>query len=496
MKLKEIAEILKLDKTAGNLEKEFEGISYDTRTLERGNIFFALQGSRSSGNSFVEVAVEKGASAIVSEELIPDLDVPVLAVEDIREGMGHVAHHYFDFPSLSMICTGITGTNGKTTTSYLVDAIMKRKYGKTSVFGTLGMSWNDSVLDIGLTTPESPTIASELARLSDSGCRAVTMEVSSHGLSLGRVAGMEFDVAIFTNLSQDHLDFHGDMDSYFEAKMLLFKGLGTGIKRGKGIVNIDDPAGRRVLEIAPAERLTYSMSEQNADVRATHYELHPWGSVIEVQSDLGKTEIRLQLPGRFNIANALAGFSTGLALNANKEEIVEGLESVKSVRGRMEVVEGDGVRVVIDYAHTPQALENLLSTLGEIFTGRLITVIGCGGDRDRDKRPLMGEVAARLSDFLIITSDNPRREDPEKILDALETGVRDVGKDYTRLTDREEAIQEAIGMASEGDIVVIAGKGHEDYQIIGTERRHFDDRKVACQILGYEDMDDGKLEVK
>jgi len=306
---------------------------------------------------------------------------------------------------------------------------------------------------------------------------------------------MEFDVAIFTNLSQDHLDFHGDMESYFEAKMLLFKGLSTGIKNGKGIVNLDDPFGRRVLELAPAETLTFSMSEKSADVLATNFELQSRGSVIEVRSDLGKTELRLQLPGKFNISNALAGFSAGLALNADETEIVEGLGSVRSVRGRMEGVEGDGFRVVIDYAHTPQALENLLSTLGEIFDGRLITVIGCGGDRDMDKRPLMGEIAARLSDFLVITSDNPRREDPEKILDDLESGVKGVGKDYARLTDREAAILEAIGMAGEGDVVVIAGKGHEAYQIIGTERRHFDDRNVVCRILECGEKDGGRQEV-
>ncbi len=495
MKLKEIAEILNLDHAVGNLETEFEGISFDSRSLEPGNVFFAIKGSRSSGNSFVMDAVEKGASAIVTEDPIGDLEVPVLTVSDIREGMGHAAHHYFGYPSLSMICTGITGTNGKTTTSYLIDAVMKGKYGKTSVFGTLGMAWNGSVLNVGLTTPESPTIASELARLRDSGCRAVTMEVSSHGLSLGRVAGMEFDLAVFTNLSRDHLDFHGDMDSYLEAKMLLFRGLGTGLKRGKGIVNLDDPAGRRVLEVSPEETITYAVSSGKANVRAARCELHHWGSVIHVESDLGETEVRLRLPGRFNVANALAAFSAGLALGAREGEIVEGLESLSGVRGRMEVIEGGNARVVIDYAHTPGALENLLSTVGEIFTGRLITVLGCGGDRDRDKRPLMGEVAARRSDFLVITSDNPRSEDPEKILDDLEKGVRRAGKDFIRLADREEAIRRAIDMAGEDDVVIIAGKGHEDYQIVGTERRHFDDREVACRILGLKEKADGRTEV-
>jgi len=484
MKLREIIGLLKVIDVTGNLEAEFSGIAYDSRKLKEGDCFFAMAGSRSSGTLYSQEAVRKGAAAIITEGEVPPLPIPVIRIADIRGGMADVAHSYYGHPTLSMVCTGITGTNGKTTTSYLIDAIVKQRYQQTAVVGTLGMAWKDSRHDFGLTTPESPTIASELAQLKAEGCLAVTMEVSSHGLVLSRVRGIEFDCAVFTNLSRDHLDFHGDMESYLEAKLSLFRVLGKGKKRGKGIVNLDDPRGRRFIDICPVETVTYAIGSEKADVRAADFRLHPWGSEVTVRSPLGETHLRLQLPGKFNVSNALAAFAAGIGLNLSEAEIVRGLESIERVRGRMEIVEAGGVRVVIDYAHSPDALENLLTTLEEIYAGRIITVVGCGGDRDREKRPVMGEVAARLSHLLVITSDNPRREDPEAILDSLEGGVRRVRDDFTRITDREDAIRYAIGAAKAGDIVVIAGKGHEDYQIIGSQRYPFSDREVACRILG------------
>jgi UDP-N-acetylmuramoyl-L-alanyl-D-glutamate--2,6-diaminopimelate ligase len=310
------------------------------------------------------------------------------------------------------------------------------------------------------------------------------MEVSSHGLALGRVVGLDFDLAVFTNLSQDHLDFHGDMRSYLDAKLLLFRGLGTDKKNGVGIINADDSSAKAFIETSPADILTYAVDMDKADVRAASYQLFPWGSSVNVYSPLGESQFHLKLPGKFNISNALAGFASGIALGMSEEEIIGGIESVESVRGRMEILEGRGIRVVIDYAHTPEAVENLLTSLHEIFAGHLVTVIGCGGERDIEKRPLMGEIAARLSDRLVITSDNPRGEDPEVILNSIEEGVKRVRDDYTRLTSRREAIQYAIDHAETGDTVIIAGKGHEDYQIIGGKRHHFDDREVARNLLG------------
>jgi len=257
-----------------------------------------------------------------------------------------------------------------------------------------------------------------------------------------------------------------------------------GEKEGMSVVNLDDPRGNRFVGEAQAGGLTYSTGGEKADVQATDYHLRPHGSDMVVRSPFGRTSIRLNLPGRFNISNALASFAAGVCLNMSEGEIVRGIESVKSVRGRMQMLEKRGIRVVIDYAHTPDALENLLTTLDEIFEGRLIVVVGCGGDRDREKRPMMGEVAARLSDILILTSDNPRSEDPEAILDNIEEGARMVRSDMSRVTDREEALERAISMASSGDIVVVAGKGHEDYQIVGNERRHFDDCEVVSRLLG------------
>ncbi len=484
MKLKEIIDLLDVVSLTGDLETEFDGLSSDSRTIEAGDIFFAIEGSRTSGDRYIEDAISKGAVAIVTEVMRDIPQVPVIQVADIRNGLGLAAHHYFGNPASSMICTGITGTNGKTTTSYLVDAIMKERYGNTAVMGTLGMVSGDSRQDFGLTTPESTVIASELAVLRNEGCRAVTMEVSSHGLVLGRVAGLEFDLAVFTNLSRDHLDFHGDMESYLEAKLSLFRSLGFGKKVGKGVVNMDDAHGKFFVDVTSMETLTYGIDRKNVDVKATEYRLSPGGSDVTVRTPRGEIRFRLNLPGKFNISNALAAITSAIAMDVGDEEIIRGIESVQSVRGRMEIVEGKGIRVVIDYAHTPQALENLLTTLRDIYNGHLITVVGCGGERDVEKRPLMGEVAARLSHELIITSDNPRGEDPDVILDDLENGVRGVRNDFTRMVDRKTAIRHAIERAQRGDVVVIAGKGHEDYQIIGSKRHHFDDREVARRILG------------
>lgn len=484
MKVKEIIDLLDVVSWTGDLETEFDGLSSDSRTIEAGDVFFAIEGSRTSGDRYIDDAINKGAVAIVTEVLRDIPQIPVIQVADIRNGMGLVAHHYYGNPSRSMICTGITGTNGKTTTSYLVDAILRQRYGNTAVMGTLGMVSGDSRQDFGLTTPESTVIACELAELRRGGCRAVTMEVSSHGLVLGRVAGLEFDLAIFTNLSRDHLDFHGDMESYLEAKLSLFRSLGFGSKTAKGIVNLDDGHGRFFIDVTSMETVTFGIDREDADVKATEYRLSPGGSDIAVRTPRGELRLRLNLPGKFNISNALAAIASGIALDVGEEEIIRGLESVESVRGRMEIVEGKGIRVVIDYAHTPEALENLLSTLKDIYGGNLITVVGCGGERDVEKRPLMGEVAARLSHELIITSDNPRGEDPDVILDDLENGVRVVRNDFTRMVDRRVAIRFAIDRAKRGDVVVIAGKGHEDYQIIGSKRHHFDDREEARKILG------------
>jgi UDP-N-acetylmuramoyl-L-alanyl-D-glutamate--2,6-diaminopimelate ligase len=344
--------------------------------------------------------------------------------------------------------------------------------------------YGDSHRSFGFTTPESPVIASQLAWLANDGCRAMTMEVSSHGLALGRVSGLEFDLAVFTNLTRDHLDFHGDMERYLEAKLLLFRGLGMGEKGGNGVVNLDDPQAARFIQATSAKTLTYGIDAVEADVSVVDHRLYPWGSEVTVQSPLGVSSLDVRIPGRFNVANALAAFAAGIALGASENEIVRGIGSVDRVRGRMELLEGKGIRVVIDYAHTPEAIVKLLTTLGEIYpAGRIITVVGCGGERDVEKRPMMGEAAARLSQVLVLTSDNPRGEDPEAILDDLEQGVRRVREDYTRLTDREEAIRYAIGRAAVGDVVVIAGKGHEDYQIIGGKRYPFDDREVSRKVL-------------
>lgn len=458
-------------------------MSYDSRDVKPGDIFCAIQGYVKDGHSFATRAKEKGASLLILEREVNGVSPPYVVVEDSRKALAIISQRIYDYPSRRLFVIGITGTNGKTTTSYLVQAALRNRFPHNAVIGTLGISSGTSVKQILLTTPESVDLAKEMRDFVREGVGAVTMEVSSHSLALSRVDGVSFDIAVFTNLSRDHLDFHKDFDTYVEMKLRLFRELESSGKDSIGIINADDPYADEFKRACGVDHLTYSLKDPQADVFVERYYLSTEGTSIIFRTDSGRYECITSLLGRFNVQNAACAFAVGKAVGIDPVEVVNGIESVRKLRGRFERIEGPGFEIFVDFAHTPDALQNLLITARELAPRRIILVFGCGGNRDKSKRPLMGEIGARLSDVLIITSDNPRMEDPDKILDDIESGARSIRSDLRRVTSRKDAIREAITIAEEGDMVLIAGKGHEEYQIIGKKRYPFDDKIEVLKIL-------------
>ncbi len=437
---------------------EVTGVQYDSRAVEPGALFCCLVGEHRDGHDHATEARDRGAVALVVQRHL-DLDLPQVVVGDAREAMGRLAAGFFGHPSRSLDVVGITGTNGKTTVAHLLGTVLEVNGWPTGVLGTLTGP---------RTTPESPDLQAQLAELVASGHRAVAMEVSSHAVELRRIAGMWFRVAVFTNLSQDHLDFHGTMDRYFAAKAGLF----VPDKTGLALVNADDPWGRALLDQIVIEARAWSPAD------AADAVLTPSGSTFRWRG----APVELALAGRFNLANAVAAAEAAFALGLTPEEIAVGLGRARPVAGRFEPVDGGDVAVVVDYAHTPDGLDQALASARELTDGRLIVVFGCGGDRDREKRPLMGRAADRAADLVVVTSDNPRSEMPEAIIDDVLRGVaRD--EDLVVEPDRAEAIEHAVQVARPGDLVVIAGKGHEVTQDLGAEVIPFDDRKVAAEAL-------------
>ncbi|HEX3031643.1 MAG TPA: UDP-N-acetylmuramoyl-L-alanyl-D-glutamate--2,6-diaminopimelate ligase, partial [Bacillota bacterium] len=408
--------------------------------------------------------------------------------DSTREGLALVSARYYDFPADRLNMIGVTGTNGKTTITYLVEALLKAKGEKVGLIGTICNKIGEEILPVTNTTPLPLELQQLLAMFLEKGASYCVMEVSSHALDLGRVAGIEFDLGVFTNLTQDHLDFHVTMDNYRAAKSKLFSGLNTQGRKARtkyGIINVDDPSGPYMVEKCQGSVYTYGMG-QSAAVRAEDVLVTATGVAFTAITPAGIARFQLKLTGLFNVYNSLAAICVGLAENMELSLIKQVLESVPGVAGRFETVnEGQAFGVIVDYAHTPDSLENVLNTARELVRGKLISVFGCGGDRDKTKRPIMGAIAAKLSDFTVITSDNPRSEDPEAILKDVEAGVGQIASrdKYVKIADRKEAIGQAIKMAGPGDLVLIAGKGHETYQIIGSRTQPFDDREVARQWL-------------
>jgi UDP-N-acetylmuramoyl-L-alanyl-D-glutamate--2,6-diaminopimelate ligase len=459
-------------------------VESDSRRIQPGDLFVAIRGEKSDGLAHAADALSRGAVGVVSDRPSPPgIDAPWIRVERPRRAMALLAARLAGNPAERLVLAGVTGTNGKTTTTTLLEAILGERFGKAGFLGTVGYRTPRREIPADRTTPESTMIQALLAEMVRDGAKAAAMEVSSHALMLERVAGCRFDVAVFTNLTRDHLDFHGDMEGYYAAKRLLFALRKPG---AAGIVNVDDAYGRRLLGDAEPPMLGYSPAGAPADVSAQNAVCDLSGTRLDVVHAGGRFSLASPLAGRFNVSNLLAAAAAGLALGIQPAGIAAGVARVANVPGRFERVEaGQPYPILVDYAHTPDALERLLSAVRELSTRRIILVFGCGGDRDRGKRAPMGEIAGRLADLAIATSDNPRSESPEAILREVQVGLEAAGARHSLLIpDRREAIRRAVELAGPDSVVVIAGKGHETVQVIGSQELPFDDRKVAAELAG------------
>jgi UDP-N-acetylmuramoyl-L-alanyl-D-glutamate--2,6-diaminopimelate ligase len=461
-------------------------VAYDSRRATSGSVFVALRGQKSDGTQFAAQAVARGAVAVVAE--VPDpggFDVPWVVVPDARLALAVLADRVWGQPSGSLQVVGITGTNGKTTTAYLLRSIFEASGIKCGLLGTVVYSVGDQDREATRTTPEAPDVQRMLRQMVDNACGAAVMEVSSHALSLRRVDAIRFAAGVFTNLTRDHLDFHGDMESYFAAKRRLFELLPS---EAPGVVNLDDPRGPALAGVH-RHVLTYAVNE-TAGVTPEPFELSLQGLTFTARTPRGPVHIASRLVGRPNLYNLLAAVATGVALDLPVDAIERGLHNLQGVPGRFQVVSSkdDDISVVVDYAHTDDALKNLLETARALSTGRMVTVFGCGGDRDRTKRPLMGAVAGRMSDVVVVTSDNPRSEDPARIIEEVLRGIPGArsssnGPHVLAIVDRGEAVARAIDLARPGDLVIVAGKGHEQTQVIGDRELPFDDVLISQAAL-------------
>jgi UDP-N-acetylmuramoyl-L-alanyl-D-glutamate--2,6-diaminopimelate ligase len=462
------------------------GVSFDSRRVQRGHVFVALKGLQADGTQFALDAIARGAVAVISEQPAPaGVAVPWATVSQARVALALLAAEFYHHPSSELEVVGITGTNGKTTTAYLIASILDVAGRRCGVMGTVGYRIGTELREATHTTPEAPEVQRLLREMIESGCRSCAMEVSSHALSLHRVDATTFSAAVFTNLTRDHLDFHSDMEAYFQAKRRLFEMLPAD---APSLINLDDPRGAALTEVG-GRPVTYAVNRP-ADITAGPLSYSLEGLSFEVRTPRGTLHVRSSLVGRANVYNILAAVSTAIALDVSFDAIERGVTALSGVPGRFQIVSSpkDEFTVVVDYAHTDDALRHLLETARSLTKERLITVFGCGGDRDRTKRPLMGAVAGRLSDFILITSDNPRGEDPGRIIEEIRRGItvdtrRDSAQRLLSIVDRREAIARAIELAGPGDVVLIAGKGHEKYQVIGSQVLPFDDVAVAQDAL-------------
>ncbi len=485
MRLESITRIIQPITARGPLTFDIEGIAYDSRQVRPNFLFVALKGQHQDGAQHIDDALRRGAVAIVSEEdRWPKRTVAHIRVEDARLAMAEIACAFYDHPSQKIDMVGITGTNGKTTTSFMVRDILAAEGRTPGLMGTVRYEMGGRVIPAVRTTPEAPDVQFMLDQMVRSGCRSAVMEVSSHALDQKRVYGTDYDVGVFTNLTRDHLDYHHDMGSYFAAKMHLFQGLGQVRKSATAVVNLDDPWGQQLANTRglKARLLTYGQHEA-ADVRAEDIELDAHGTRFMAHTPWGATEAHLRLLGRFNVSNALAAIATAGSLGIAPERSAAVLAGMGPVPGRLEAVANPkGIHAFVDYAHTDDALSHVLTSLRELKPRRLIVVFGCGGDRDHTKRPIMGAVANRLADYAIVTSDNPRREDPQVIMDEIGVGMPHRERVEFQL-DREKAIARAVEFARPGDLLVVAGKGHEIYQEFANTVVPFDDREVLKKYL-------------
>lgn len=485
-----ISNLLDKFEIKGNKDNIVSGIASDSREVKPGYIFVCIKGLNVDGHNYIDKAIANGATAIVvSEEVNVPTDIAVIKVDNTREAMLKIAAAIYGDPSQKMRMIGVTGTNGKTTTTHIISHILQENGYKTGIIGTVNVNIAGKILPAHNTTPDAAELQSILNMMVAEKVDYCLMEVSSHALDLRRVSGIEFDEAVFTNLTQDHLDYHKSFENYFAAKAKLFASVNAQdqYKNNKGnIINLDDEYGSKMLELCQYNTLTYAINS-DADLKAINIEIDSKNTKFDLSYKNTIHSVKTSISGLFNVYNTLAAIGSCLLEGLNLEDIIRALSTFKAVPGRFELVEeGQPFAVVVDYAHTPDGLENILKTAKDIVENEIIVVFGCGGDRDATKRPIMGAIASKYADKIIVTSDNPRTEDPQKIVEQVATGVHDnlrLGSSYKVIVDRKMAIKEAINMAQRGDIVMIAGKGHEDYQILKDKTIHFDDREVARWAL-------------
>jgi UDP-N-acetylmuramoyl-L-alanyl-D-glutamate--2,6-diaminopimelate ligase len=481
--LHELIDVLPAYKAVGESNPPISHLAMDNRKVEKGSLFFCIRGYTVDGHTFAKQAEEAGAAAIVAEEDL-NVSIPVIKVRDSKRAMALISASYYHFPSTRMHMIGVTGTNGKTTTTHLIQQILTDHQIETGIIGTMYMKYKGKQVEVKNTTPDALSLQHGFADMCEMGVEAVTMEVSSHALEMGRVHGVDFNIGVFTNLTQDHLDFHKTMENYGRAKGLLFAQLGNGYgndKQNIAVLNCDDAHFDQIATMTAVPILTYGLSE-HADYRAINVHIHESGTDFQLVKGNDIYDISLKLPGRFSVYNALAAITAAAASGVPITSIINSISNVQGISGRFEKVDVDSpVHVIVDYAHTPDSLKNALETIKEFAKKKIAVVVGCGGDRDRTKRPEMARIAEELADYVYLTSDNPRSEDPQAILEDMEKGLSK--NTYSVIENRKEAIYTAVRQAKKDDIILIAGKGHETYQIIGNTTYDFDDRLVAKEAL-------------
>ena len=477
MKLRQLLEGIELLEVRADLDMEIPAVSYDSRRTGEGDLFVAMTGYETDGHKFIPAAAEKGAACVLCERAPEGVELPYIRVASTRKALADVGGNYYGHPAAAMTMVGVTGTNGKTSTTYLLkDVLEKTRGAKVGLIGTNQNMIGSEVLHTERTTPESFELQGLLRQMADAGCTHLVMEVSSHALYLDRVRGIRYAVGIFTNLTQDHLDFHGTMEAYCDAKAILFSHCDV------GVCNADDPWCARLLENAACRVTTFG--EHSGDLRAEAIRLCADGIAFTAREGEISVNIAVAIPGGFMVYNTLGVIGAAKALGISYEESAKVLSATAHVKGRVEPVPTDGdYAILIDYAHTPDALENVLTAVRGFARGRVVALFGCGGDRDRTKRPKMGRIAAEKADFVVVTSDNPRTEEPGAIIRDILEGMSHTDTPYVVVENRVEAIHYAIDHAQPGDVIVLAGKGHEDYQVIGHEKHHLDEREVVAEYL-------------
>jgi UDP-N-acetylmuramoyl-L-alanyl-D-glutamate--2,6-diaminopimelate ligase len=479
LKLQELLAGVEILETGGSLPVEITGVSYDSRTVQPGDLFVAISGYAADGHRFIPAAVKAGAACVLCEQAPTD-GTPYLRVASTRTALAQLGANWYGHPAEQMTMIGVTGTNGKTTVTYLLKSVLEQTLNaKVGLIGTIQNMIGDEILPTERTTPESFELQGLFRQMLDAGCTHVVMEVSSHALVLDRVATVHFDTGIFTNLTQDHLDFHKTMDAYCDAKAMLFS------RCDKGVINLDDAYAPRILAAATCQTITCSEEKNEANLVAKNIRLRSDRTEFEMLAGNELCRIEIGIPGRFTVYNAMSVIGAALGLGIPLTQIAAALKNAKGVKGRVEVVPTPGTdyTVLIDYAHTPDGLENVLRSVKGFCRGRTIAVFGCGGDRDPIKRPIMGKIAADLADFVVVTSDNPRTEDPNAIIAQILEGMKETTTPYYVEADRPTAIRWAMDHAQKDDIIVLAGKGHETYQIRGTVKYHLDEREEVAAHL-------------